>query len=335
MLGDLRVVVVTLNWNGWSDTIGLLGSLKEVEYRPLSVVVIDNASSDDSVKRIGEWMRGSGAPFQMVQAPKSSGAGPLGDLAAGLGVVVEGFNLVCSDVNLGFCRGNNLGMEWAFQRGFDAVLVLNNDTLVSKSFLGPMVDVIKSDRSVGALGGVITYCSEPDTIWYAGGKFSRFLTTVRMGNGEPVSSLPSQQPYETQWISGCMTMIPSWTYAVTKGFSEEYFIWSEEWDHSLRVSLEGYRLVVVPAARICHKVGRSLGVMKPLNYYYGIRNGLLFQRKHLPVHLWYPYLSYYLLNRLVRYLQLVLLGRSDLAVAGIAAIRDFALKRYGIWDRQS
>ena len=330
----LKAAVVILNWNGWSDTIDLLNSLEEVDYQSLSVVVIDNASSDESVERIEEWMRQSQSPYRVLQTPKDLQEGALENIASKMGSLGPGFNLVCSHTNLGFCRGNNLGMELAFQSGTDIAVVLNNDTLVSKGFLAPMVDVVENNPDVGVVGGVITYCSDPNIIWYAGGKFNRFLTAHRLGNGEPLSSLKATGPFDTEWISGCMTLIPAWVYEKTKGFSEEYFIWSEEWDHSLRVSQAGYRLVVVPAARICHKVGKSLGVMKPLNYYYGIRNGLLFQRKFLPSYLWYLYFGYYLVNRAVRYLQLALVGRADLALAGFAAIRDFILGRSGMWRAQ-
>ena len=331
----MKVTIVTLNWNGWPDTIDLLNSLIAVEYEPFSVVVIDNASTDESAEQIEAWMKKNQATYGVLEAPEGAQAGSVGDIAIITGKLESGLNFIRSPVNLGFCRGNNLGLELAFQSGADLAVVLNNDTLVSKGFLTPMVKAVGDNPDVGVVGGVITHCSDPSTIWYAGGRFSRFLTNTRVGNGDPVSSLQGVvEPYETEWISGCMTMIPSWTYEVTKGFSEEYFIWSEEWDHSLRVSQAGFRLMVVPTSRICHKVGKSLGIMKPLNYYYGVRNGLIFQRKFLPPHLWYPYFCYYLLNRFARFLHLVLVGRPDLARAGVAAIRDVIRNKTGIWEAQ-
>ncbi len=49
---DARIAIVILNWNGWQDTVDLLESLRRVEYEPLTVVVIDNDSTDGSVPRI-------------------------------------------------------------------------------------------------------------------------------------------------------------------------------------------------------------------------------------------------------------------------------------------
>jgi GT2 family glycosyltransferase len=244
------------------------------------------------------------------------------------------FVLIRSPENLGFCAGNNVGMRWAFANGADYVLVLNNDTLVSPDFLEHMVEVAESNESVGLVGGVITYCSDPDTVWWAGGSFNRYLIAKRIHEGESVSVVPAPEPFETEWISGCMMMIPSWVYSELGGFDEDYFIWSEEWDYSIRVAKAGHKLIVSPEARICHRIGRSLGIMKPLNYYYGIRNGLLFQRRHLPAYLWYPFFCYYLVNRVVRYAQLYLLGRGDLVRAGLDAIVDFMKGKTGKWAKQ-
>ena len=75
--------------------------------------------------------------------------------------------------------------------------------------------------------------------------------------------------------------------------------------------------------------------MKPLNYYYGIRNGLLFKRKHLPRQIWYPYFVVYLVNRVLRFTQLAMQGRTDLAKAGVEAVADFVRGRTGKWVRQA
>jgi GT2 family glycosyltransferase len=131
-----------------------------------------------------------------------------------------------------------------------------------------------------------------------------------------------------------MTMIPKGIFEEIGGFDEDYFIWSEEWDLSMRVRQAGYRLMVEPRARICHKVGHSLGVMQPLNYYYGIRNGLLFKRKFLAGHVFGLYLAFYLFNRMVRFSQLAAMGRRDLASAGLDAVLDFFRGKTGKWPRQ-
>ena len=46
------VCCVIVNWNGWRDTLDCLASLREQDYDNLQIIVVDNASTDDSVERI-------------------------------------------------------------------------------------------------------------------------------------------------------------------------------------------------------------------------------------------------------------------------------------------
>ena len=328
-----RVSVITLNWNGWEDTVELLESLRRVTYRPLSVVVVENASTDSSVSKLADWLVNSGERYRLEDGVGEESTDPIGEPRIGWGDQFE-FSLLKSHVNLGFCGGNNLGMKFAFDRGAELALVLNNDTLVNPDFLAPMAELFEKETDIGLVGGLITHCSDPEKVWWAGGTFKSFLRTERRGAGQPVSSLQCDRSFESDWISGCMTMIPKHVFDEIGGFDQSYFIWSEEWDLSMRVRRAGYRLMVDPRARICHKVGHSLGVMQPLNYYYGIRNGLIFKSRFLPGYAFGPYLVYYLFNRAVRYLQLLAIGRRDLVSAGLDALFDFFRGTTGKWPRQ-
>lgn len=320
-----KVAIVILNWNGWQDSTELMSSLKNASYEPTLIIVIDNASTDHSISHIERWLADNQVSCSIVAGDSTEPK---------KWVAEQHFLFIKSDTNLGFCAGNNLGMEWAVKLGADYVLILNNDTLVAPDFLQPMIEVAEGDERVGLVGGIITHCEQPNTIWWAGGSFNRFLVARRLLDGQPLDELKQKKPFETEWISGCMMMIPARIFSRFGGYPEEYFIWSEEWDYSLMVSRAGHKLMVAPNAKICHKIGRSLGIMKPLNYYYGIRNGLFFKRKYLLWYLWYPYLAQYLLNRVVRFAQLNFQGRSDLAKAGTAAIKDFLAGRSGKWGRQ-
>lgn len=320
------VAIVTLNWNGWEDTTELMDSLKKTTYEPMLVVIVDNASTNDSVVQIKRWLVNNKASYSVISGGSAS---PIEIIPTS-----KHFILIESDTNLGFCAGNNLGLEWASRLGAKYLLILNNDTLVSPDFLQPMVNASENDETIGLLGGVITYCDEPDIIWWAGGAFNRFLESRRLLDRKSIHELNQKEPFQTEWVSGCMMMIPTHIYDSYGGYVEEYFIWSEEWDYSLMVSKAGFKLMVVPQARICHKVGRSLGVMKPLNYYYGIRNGMILKHKYLSKWLWYLYLLYYLPNRVLRFIQLFLQGRGDLARAGITAVNDSLRGVTGKWQYQ-
>ena len=103
------VYVIVLTFNVREASRRCLESLKTLTYPNLNVVVVDNASSDQTEEMVRSEFRN----YAMVQT---------GD-------------------NLGYTGGNNRGIEFALNRGADYVVILNPDTVVvNGAFIGEMVD---------------------------------------------------------------------------------------------------------------------------------------------------------------------------------------------------
>jgi len=120
--------------------------------------------------------------------------------------------LITSVINLGFCAGNNVGMEFANRAGANYFLILNNDTFVEPTFLRPLIEAAEESENVGLIGGLICYAESPDTIWWGGGRFDSFVETKRNLDGHPISKIQCTKPFKTDWISGCMTLVPRTTF---------------------------------------------------------------------------------------------------------------------------
>lgn len=332
-LEDLhKVAIIVLNWNGWRDTIECLESIEKVTYPNYEVILLDNGSVDDSAVRIQEWIIGRLEKWGTVlDFPEDL----IKVLAKPIQPVLRTSKLlfIRSVANLGFCAGNNLGMRIATELDADFLLILNNDTIVTPRFLEPMVSFAMREEKAGLIGGVICYADNPTKIWFAGGKFDRFLETHRVLDGADIALLRKEEYWLSDWISGCMMLIPRKVYEEVGGFKEDLFFWAEEWDYSLRVRHAGYVLAVVPDAVVYHKVGRSAGVLKPISYYYGTRNRLILKRIYLPWYRRWLFLAWFLMTRVPRYLQFAVQGRWDLIGAGVEAIRDYFLGRNGKWAR--
>jgi hypothetical protein len=310
-----------------------LESLQIVDYENLEIIVVDNASKDESVKNIWLWCCKSKFCSQQLSYEPD-------DLHVESTVIPKNnakkcYILVRLSRNTGFCLGNNIGMKQAKCDGADFILLLNNDTTVTPNFLKPLVEAAQQDENIGLVGGIICHEDNPDLIWFAGGSFDKYLESSREYNGKLYSGSTFDAIFDTQWISGCMTLIPRRIYDQLGGYKEDFFIWSEEWDYSLRAKKAGYRLVVASGARIFHKEGRSLGVMKPLSYYYGTRNRLMLKNMYLSRSLRWPFLTFFLLSRIPRYTYFALQGRWDLVRAGYAAIRDYFLGKTGKWSNHA
>src|SRR5689334_13312211 len=130
------VSVVLLNWNGWKDTIPCVESLRQLGYANVQIVVVDNASTDESEERI----RAACPDVTLLQ----------------------------SGANRGFAGGNNVGIRYALEHSADYVWLLNNDTLVRPNTLSALVARAESDPRIGFVGSKILYASRPDLVWYAG-----------------------------------------------------------------------------------------------------------------------------------------------------------------------
>lgn len=337
MTGALpSVYIIILNWNGWKDTLECLDSLSKSTYRNFNVVVVDNASSNDSLERIRQWAEANRIPLSEYELAERNAPLKQKTFAPANDSGFRNLFLISSKENLGFCGGNNVGMEFSINNGADYLLILNNDTIVEPDFLEPMVQVAEEKSDAGLVGGIICYAESPEIVWYAGGRFNAILENSRIGDKKPLRDILiklTEPCYETEWISGCMTLIPGHIYKKFGGYNEDYFIWSEEWDMSLRLRKAGYRLYVATGSRIYHKAGMSLGRITPLTHYYACRNRLILKKLYLKGFMRFVWYIWFFTTRVIRYTEFAIKGRFDLISAGIDAIKDYFKGRYGKWDK--
>jgi GT2 family glycosyltransferase len=141
-----RVGVVVLNYRGVDDTIACLESLAGLDLAA-RVVVVDNASGDDSAERLA---------------------------------AVPGAELIVNDTNLGFAGGNNVAIARLLDDGVDWVWVLNNDTRVDRTSLRHVLDVAAGDPHLGAVGAVIYDMGDPARVLtWGGGAVGRWTGRTR------------------------------------------------------------------------------------------------------------------------------------------------------------
>jgi GT2 family glycosyltransferase len=242
-----QVVTVVLNWNGKPDTLACLGSLEKTTYPSHRIVVVDNASADDSVSAIKQQ-------FSSV-------------------------HVIANRKNLGFSGGNNVGIEWALQQGADYCFVLNNDTLVDSEAISYLVDTIHSDEGIGAVGPLIIYMEQPDTIAALGGEIRWATAEAIQGyNLTPVSQAPGTA-IGTDFLTAAAVLVRKEAILKAGTMPEGYFYGMEDaaWCHHLKQA--GFRLVADPRARVWHKESAATGHFSPQKMYYTSRNALMFLRR--------------------------------------------------------
>jgi GT2 family glycosyltransferase len=264
------VYIVIVNYNGWKDTLECLSSLGYLTYPRVGIVVIDNASSDNSETLIREHD--------------------------------SSVTLLQSGSNLGYASGNNLGIRYALKNGADYVWLLNNDTVVDTQALDHLVQRMQQDPKVGMCGSTLLYYHKRDTIQVlAGATYNQWLgISSHLGKDELLSCLHDPQAIEQQldYIIGA-SMLVSRTFLEEVGLmNEAYFLYYEEIDWATRAKGK-FTLGYAPASIIYHKEGASVGTTKLAmsklkrlrSEYYGLRSRLLFTRSYFPVALPSVYLG--------------------------------------------
>src|SRR5712692_152515 len=117
------VHVILLNWNGLSETLECLESLRKQQHPFVKIVVVDNGSIKNEASIIER------------EYPEVK-------------VLRQGRNL-------GFCGGNNVGIRQAVADGADYVLILNNDTIAPPELITELLHASEKLERVGAVSPLI------------------------------------------------------------------------------------------------------------------------------------------------------------------------------------
>ncbi len=244
------VGAVTVNWNGLSDTLECLASLKEQTHKDLRVVVVDNGSDGDDAARIRE---------------------AYGDFVT----------VIRTERNLGFAGGFNVGIDYLLGEVHpDCYLVVNNDVTVAANMVEILVDALATHPSVGIVGPKIyykDYHGRSDVLWSAGGTISRWGLKIhrQIGDGHNDGEEYDLQR-EVDWISGAVMLFTPDALRDGGHLNTWYFFGHEDIEFCLKASAAGHRILYVPRARAWHEVGASARKMHisyadPGAYYYLIR----------------------------------------------------------------
>ncbi len=255
-----RVAVIVLNYNGKEVTLQALPSISQMRYPSFDVVVVDNASTDDSVSAI-------------------RAAHP--ELA-----------IVTVDVNQGAAGGYNLGMRWALDRGYDYLLILNNDIEVHPDLLTELVAVAERTPTIGAVGPKVYYFWNRDRIWSAGGRIRfREAVTRERGLGE-VDHGQYDRDQAVDYINGCGLLIRRQALLAAGLWDPIFHLSVEDADWCLRLRRAGFSVWYAHRAVLWHMVAFTTGIYKPSKTFHTGRSTAIFVRRYGNAWNWLTYLLF-------------------------------------------
>ena len=240
-MNDARICAVVLNYGRPLETIECVRSLLESGYPNLEIVIVDNASPDDSVKSIRQ--------------------------------ALPSIPLLAEPVNTGYAGGNNAGIRWALKRGVEYILVTNNDVLFEKGFLFPMAEILRDRRDVGIVTCKVFYQSARDQIFSGAGSFSRLFCTGLDRGGVLKPSPRCQEECDIDHVCGVLLLVKREVFENVGLFDDRYFMYFEDVEFSRRVMTQ-YRMAYTPRGVAYHDGGAGKGWKSytELYLYYHTRN---------------------------------------------------------------
>ena len=248
------VSVVIPHYGGKDILSECLVSFKTCTYSNLEIIVVDNASPDDSVQFIK-------SNFPEV-------------------------NLIQSEYNRGFAGGCNFGAQHA--KG-NYLLILNNDTTHESDWIDHLVNMMESNSNISAVQPKIKNFGNRDYFDYAGacGGFidkycfpfarGRIFNTIEKDEGQ------YDDPCKIFWASGTAFLTRKSTFDTLGGFDETLFAHMEEIDYHWKSQMLGNEIWVEPASVIFHKGAVTLPVSSPQKTYLNYRNSMILLLTNYPI----------------------------------------------------
>ena len=226
---SLQLSVIIPVWNCWELTRNCLTSLRE--FTPgnfMQVIVVDNGSSDETPSHLP---------------------------ALGKQLFGQNFTYVRNEQNLGFAKACNQGAALAQA---DMLFFLNNDTLLLKDWLAPMLAAFRQDAKLGACGPLLLY---PDgkSVQHLGIAFSTTLATEHLYANFPKDHPVVSRRRPLQAITGAAFMLPKKLFEDCGRFFEGYINGSEDLELCARISEQHKTLSVVPQSQIIHLESQTPG----------------------------------------------------------------------------
>ncbi len=225
--------VIIVSWNVCDLLRECLRSLYTTAVTlDLEVIVVDSASSDNSVAMVAR-------EFPQVR-------------------------LVACPENVGFAKGNNIGLALAHGR---ALFLLNPDTVVQAGALTHLLNYLDEHTAVGLVAPQLL--NEDGSVQSSRRRFPTLTTgyweSTWLQPYAPASLLrhfymedvPNDKETAVDWVQGAAMLIRREVYDQVGGMDEAYFMYSEELDWCRRIKTAGWSIVYLPQAQVTHYQGKS------------------------------------------------------------------------------
>lgn len=211
------VACVVINWNNWQDTAACLDSLKLQDYKNLRVIVVDNASSNDSVAQL------------QARHPWAA--------------------YIRNQRNFGFPKACNIGARHPDAVSAPLIWFLNNDTVVPPDTASKLVAKAQATPRAGIIGAVLYFMDEPTRVQAWGGG------SVSLWTGYTSHFTSPHLLHSESFLTFASVLVRAEVFRELHGLFEGAFMYFEDVDFCLRAKAAGWQLAVAENTAILHREG--------------------------------------------------------------------------------
>lgn len=250
-----KIGIVILNWNNFLATINLIDNIMDnvggkFVYK---LYVVDNGSEDNSVNIIKE---------HLSRYPESL------------------FQVIESDINLGYAQGNNLGIEECIKEECEYITILNNDIILKAPIFEEMADFLSLNDDIGLVTPKILnedqsiqkWCARKETkiihrfVVYS--PLQRLLSKTKTYQEYFYDVQMMDSPTEIELFSGAAFMMKREIFERVKMFDPNTFLYEEELILARKIRAIDKKIYLLPNVSVIHEDGGTTSRLGLVKYKY-------------------------------------------------------------------
>lgn len=245
------IAAVICNYNKSQYVTDCIQSVLESAFTDLDIIVVDNASTDDSVKCIKEKYEGK-------------------------------VTLLENTENLGGSGGFNTGMRYAMEKDYSYIWCLDNDVLVDENAISELYAFLESHPEAGMAGSKVYHMEAPDYVQQFGidVDWDYFCCEAKYYNCLEDGTMP--EVVYSDAVAACSVLVRTSLIKEIGMLPEDNFLYWDDTEWGIRCNLAGYKVASVGASKVLHCMGAKKEVVNTFPTYYAWRNWIQFFIKYTP-----------------------------------------------------
>jgi len=248
-----KVGIVICNYNKADKVLECIQCILESKFQDFDIYVVDNASTDNSVEAIKE-----------KYADKYK----------------DKITLLVNDENLGGSGGFNRGLRYAYDKGYEYLMCVDNDAMLDENAVGNLYKFLEEHTEAGMAGSKIYHLENPDYIQQFGQEidFEYFCTVVPHLNMYEDGSMPEYLYVDS--VAACSLMIRRSTIDKIGFMPEENFLYWDDTEWCYLCNKAGLKVASVGNSMALHAMGAKNETVNTFPTYYAWRNWIRFFAKY-------------------------------------------------------